>query len=411
MVTTNRVNAGGYNGIYHRIMHIFASDDIDRMTVTVRLVNVAIAAAAVLALLLLLDGRSRRLFAWGGIVLAMPPIPMLVASVNPESWALTGITTVMAALVGAYIADAKWRRWALVALSFLGAFLASVARPDTAAFTVVAAVAVGLLFITQIKKVWPVMVASLGIICVGVWGFLSSQENSAITSGMGTVVSNTQVRGLQLLVRNLVYFPTWLSAGWHTAYDVAMPDPTAYLLFACTAAMAAFALARSGMSLGKVISILLVGGVLVGAPMAVLQAEGSTLWAPGNGGVQVRYELPALIMLIFVVLVPLVGKSTRILSLRSTVLLWLAISLCSIVNLHVWIRRWVTGLDYSGVNLDLGVGWWRSWMPSPMATWMIGSVGFTVAAAAIVFVWWSPMGARRALAASYEDGQSQPDGN
>jgi hypothetical protein len=46
------------------------------------------------------------------------------------------------------------------------------------------------------------------------------------------------------------------------------------------------------------------------------------------------------------------------------------------LSLHTNIRRYVTGTDAGGFNLNKNVEWWWSNSPSPMITWALGSTAF-----------------------------------
>ena len=59
--------------------------------------------------------------------------------------------------------------------------------------------------------------------------------------------------------------------------------------------------------------------------------------------------------------------------------IFLAVSLAQSLSLHQSIRRYVTGTNVAGWNLNLGAQWWWTYGPSPMTIWLIGSVGFGVA--------------------------------
>jgi hypothetical protein len=42
-------------------------------------------------------------------------------------------------------------------------------------------------------------------------------------------------------------------------------------------------------------------------------------------------------------------------------------------------RRYITGSDVVDWNLNKNIEWWWSFMPTPMISWAIGSLGFAVA--------------------------------
>jgi len=54
-----------------------------------------------------------------------------------------------------------------------------------------------------------------------------------------------------------------------------------------------------------------------------------------------------------------------------------ALALANLVALQVNIRRYVTGADQQGLNLDAGAEWWWSGFPvGPTAMWVIGAIAY-----------------------------------
>jgi len=66
-------------------------------------------------------------------------------------------------------------------------------------------------------------------------------------------------------------------------------------------------------------------------------------------------------------------------SKSSLVTIFLTISLGQSLSLHQSIRRYITGTNVSGWNLNKGAQWWWTHGPSPLSIWMIGSVAFSTA--------------------------------
>jgi Predicted membrane protein (DUF2142) len=67
------------------------------------------------------------------------------------------------------------------------------------------------------------------------------------------------------------------------------------------------------------------------------------------------------------------------LSKSSLVTIFLTISVAQSLSLHQTIRRYITGTNISGWNLNKGAQWWWTHGPSPLSIWMIGSVAFSTA--------------------------------
>ena len=66
-------------------------------------------------------------------------------------------------------------------------------------------------------------------------------------------------------------------------------------------------------------------------------------------------------------------------SKSSLVTIFLTISVGQSLSLHQSIRRYITGTNVSGWNLNEDAQWWWTHGPSPLSIWIIGSVAFSVA--------------------------------
>jgi hypothetical protein len=61
-----------------------------------------------------------------------------------------------------------------------------------------------------------------------------------------------------------------------------------------------------------------------------------------------------------------------------------ALSAAHFVALHLNIRRYVTGVDQSGPNLDAGAEWWWQGPVGPNAVWLLGSLAYTLLIAILI---------------------------
>jgi hypothetical protein len=53
-----------------------------------------------------------------------------------------------------------------------------------------------------------------------------------------------------------------------------------------------------------------------------------------------------------------------------------ALTVVNFVALHMNIRRYVTGIDGAGPNLDSGAEWWWALPFGPTAVWLVGAVAY-----------------------------------
>ena len=398
IVETPRVNTGTYAGYYYNIMHVFASEDVDRLTVSVRVTNSLIAALLALSVLLFMNAAARRIYVWTVAITAVAGMAWLVGSAAPDSWSIVGVTTVWASITGVFLATVRWRRNGLLATAVIGALLASSARADAGVYVMIAAAAPciinwrALRDSHALRRMWYLPATVVAIFVIGAVGFVSARQASGmITGGCGVWCAPTPnpQGALHLFVSNVVYFFDWITNSWRGTWDVGQPQFPALILFAAGALVVGAALSRGGMTKAKALALALAAGVFIGAPILSLQL-GHSLLALGQGGLQQRYVFPALIILVGVALTPTANGVRRYLSPRFTVALWAVVVIAQAVFLHQWIRRCVTGLAIQGFNLTPGAQWWWASGPGPMAVWVIGTLGFAVASAAVVFVWWQP---------------------
>jgi hypothetical protein len=110
--------------------------------------------------------------------------------------------------------------------------------------------------------------------------------------------------------------------------------------------------------------------VLIVLPVYVLSVGGDKVGA----NLQPRYLLPLIVLFAFLLLTEPAGRSLNFTRVQTFAILG-ALVLANLVALQVNIRRYVTGADQQGMNLDAGSEWWWADFPlGPMAVWAIGAL-------------------------------------
>jgi hypothetical protein len=126
------------------------------------------------------------------------------------------------------------------------------------------------------------------------------------------------------------------------------------------------------------IAVLVTAAVLWALPVYVLQAGDDIV----GEQVQPRYLLPLIVLLGgLLVLVP-AGRPALSLARLPAYTVAAALAGVNLVALHMNIRRYVTGVDGAGPNLDAGSEWWWALPVGPSAVWIIGAMAY----AALVFL-------------------------
>ena len=369
--------AGGYPVVYYATMGLFAGNDIVASALWMRVLNILLFVGLATALYLLLPVHRRPALVWSWVLTTVPLGLFVLSSNNPSAWTMTGIGMGWIALLG-YFETTGRRRIALGALFALSALMAAGARSDGAIYIVLAVVAVGILTVEKSKRwmrsaILPAAVAALSIVF-----FRSSRSFESLTTGLPD--QNLPHDFLGLVVYNLFEGPSlWTGIfgdkwglGW---LDTSMPAVVWLGGVACFVGVGFVAAGR--MDWRKLAVVL--GGVLALwlLPTVILVAAGQTV----GSNMQPRYLLPLIVMFAGILLLSVRGRP--VLLTRMQVLLVAAtLSVTQLIALSLNIRRYVSGFDNLGLNLNSDIEWWWNTPISPMVVWLVGSAAF----AALLFL-------------------------
>jgi len=385
MTRSDDPDNGRYPGPYYRIMHVFASSsavEFDRMVLLVRTANVLIAALFFIGVAWLLPWSMRRLLVYTMIGLSVPLVIYMLTSVNPTAWGITGVMTVWFALTGLFATAGdpsvpRWRRRALAGMAVAAAALAASARTDCAAFCFVAVLAVGAFHLPQLnprrwrphRLTWAAMIA---VTIIGILGTFSGSQTSALGCGL-SCGSHTNLITRALLFYNIEHLPALFQGFWTVAlgwFDVPMLPITTSLV--TLIGFGLFYLGFRRMSVPKAVAA---GGVLLGLvvmSLYMLQIGGDKV----GTNMQPRYLAPLILMIAAIMLSRRRCDGARRLSSAQTWAAYVCLVVAHSFALHSLIQRYTMGVDEMTQNLNRVIEWWRPGLPSPMAVWLLGSLGF-----------------------------------
>ncbi|WP_309615823.1 DUF2142 domain-containing protein [Salinibacterium sp.] len=385
-VATQRGNfANEYPPIFYSTMHVFAGGDIQISALVMRLVSAAIFVALATSLAVLLPVSRRSTLLWGWLVTLVPLGMFLIPSNNPSGWAITGVGTAFLALLGWFETRGR-RRWALGALYLVGTLMAAGSRGDGAVYAVGATVTV-LILTSARTRPWALsaILPAVGIILAVALFSSAGQAGTGMTGITGSGVTNPDLPALGasqadplgragLAAYNLLMLPflwtgvwgTW-SLGW---FDTPLP---AIVPWAATAAFIVVAFAGVGrLNWRKAIAACGVLIVLIVLPVYVLTVGGDRV----GTDLQPRYLLPLIVLFTFVLLVDPAERFLNFSRVQNLAILG-ALTIANLIALQVNIRRYITGTDAQGFNLDSGGEWWWTAFPvGPNAVWVIGALAY-----------------------------------
>lgn len=368
---TDWFNYGLYPPVFYKAMSVFVGPDIWRSVLVMRMaaltgVLVLFGLAAWVSPLL----RDSHLIA---VAAGSLPLGMFVfASTNPSSWATAGVVAMWpAAHALATAPNWRTRSQALSVMALAAVFACS--RGDTAAMAAVVAGATLVMFATRPLR-WQSLLTSLPVMALLAAAFITSGQTDSLQSGL---TNESTATGTGLLWANILEVPTiWAGAfgvtfglGW---FDTPMPASTWFPAFGIAAFLTMFGLSRIGIRRGLV--LLAMVGMAITLPLLILQRSGSRV----GEDVQPRYLLPVVIATMCVALAPLDGRWR--LGRAQHVVLAVTATLGTAFAVHVQLRRYVTGLDEVGADLNSGAEWMPAFPLGPNGVWLLATV-----AAAVLF--------------------------
>ena len=375
---TERGNfAGSYPPVYYATLGVFASTDVSASTITMRLFNSALFIGIFTALFFLLGRGSRGPLIWSGIVGLVPLGMFIVPSVNPSSWAILVISSLWVALVGYFSATQRSRKIGLGGLAALLAIMGAGSRGDTAAFIAFAAVAAMILSFQNNKRWWKSAVLPLAVIVLGVYFFLSSGQSAGITGIDGTQEPVTHSLGETLRhaldeLQKLPFLIGGVSGLWGLGWlDTYLPVIVPGLMIVLFAGLCFWGMRVLNWKKSLVLG--LTGFAIAFMPMWVYVREFISV----GEGVQPRYILPLIIMFAGVAVFGVKQDSLGLNRGQAGVIV-VGVAIANSISLFYNLRRYLTGLDYQGLNLDSNIEWWWNIPISPMTVWAVGSLSFAL---------------------------------
>ena len=371
-----------YPPVFYAVMSPLVTHDLETSVLLMRALNSLVTVAMVGSLMLLLPRRHRVLAALPLVLTSVPLGLSLFASTNPSSWAVVSAATLWPALYASFETTGR-RFWALQVFAVVAAVLGAGSRGDACLFTVMAVGLVLLLRLPELRRRPLVLVTMAVCVLVSAFFFLHAGQSSTVTDGLGAQPAGIPWK--QLTVTNAQALPViWFgSLGYGLMGGTGWLDTTfpAVVGFATVAVWGGVLFASLGrVSLRKGTALGLVVGALVVYPLYVLGRSGLTVGA----GFQPRYVLPLLVILTGIGLLGVRGWDLRLGTVQSVVVVVL-LATAHVVALYTQIRRYVTGLDVSGLDLDAHREWWWGGPVSATAVWVVGSVAFAVLVAGIVW--------------------------
>ena len=363
-----------YPPIYYRTMNFFVGSSITLSIVLMRFFNILLLVGLATLLYELLPNTRRLSLLWGLAISLVPLGLFLASSNNPSAWAIISAGTLWISLIG-YFETSGARKAGLGAIAALSTVVGAGARSDSAVYAVVAVVVASLLTARLNRRWFVSALLPLALVVTASTFYFSTQQALVASSGLNGFDDPKHHLGtMELLIKNLLDVPSlWAGVfgSWKLGWlDTVMPAIVWVGSLSCFVVFVFAGLVS--LSIRKVLALLIVLSALWLAPTVVLVQSGTTV----GHGVQPRYLLPLIVMLAGVASFQ-VGKARLSLSTGQVVALVSTLSVANAIALHVNMRRYITGVNITGLDLNAGIKWWWDIPLSPMVVWVAGSLSFS----------------------------------
>jgi len=365
-----------YPPAFYWTMSWMASPDIPTSTILMRVFNGLFSILLMVVLLVALPKHFRRAPLLALVVTFVPLAIFLTSSTNPSGWSYIGLLVLFAAFSGFLTADDKMSKTTLGILAGFGFLIAVGSRADSTFFALFAIFLSWILVgFSDHRSKTNIVFTILPIITSVIFYFLGSTARSVI-SGSGLSLQGVD-RPAPNLFGNLIQLPelwagvfgTW-GLGW---LDTPMP---AIVWFSSVSIYTGLVfLSISAFSFKQSIAFTISLVALTAVPMYILTTSGLYV----GEQVQPRYLLPLLVFAVFTAVFRNKEQQGFQASKGQLFLAAGALTIAHAVALHTNLRRYTTGLDVSGANLDTLIEWW--WTDStisPNTVFIFGSIAFAL---------------------------------
>ena len=369
-----------YPPVFYWTMSWFASDDIAASTIAMRIANSVLAVIGFTLLIIALPHHLRRVPLVTLVMTSLPLGIFLIASTNPSSWAYFSMIIFFSSYLAFLNTEIRKDQYLLGLISLASLFLATGARPDASIYAVIA---IGVATMIQFsKKLLSLANISLsGVLLLVAAFFYSSVGTGPAIIGGALSLPDEESSSPSFFV-NLASLPNlWIGVfgtsglGW---LDTEMPA----IVWAVTLSIFTGLIFTSirWFSWRQAVAVSTVFLALIAIPLYILTVSGLSV----GQQVQPRYLLPLIGLLGAAALYRKSSTSGLELTRGQVWVIGGGLFIANTISLHLNARRYITGMDQQGVDLNENIEWWWSNFPlSPNIVTLSASIAFAIFLVAI----------------------------
>jgi len=367
---STRFDTGYYPVGFYRAMNLLTQvgHNLVSTVFTMRIVNGSLSVLLFAVAAFLFTHQNRRLMAYALLAVLAPTALYLIISINPSGWGISGVTLAWLGIHGFLTEKVGWRSRSLLVVGAIGALLAASARGDAGLAVSLAALAAVVLHWHRFRRDWRLLIAPVAVAAIGIIGFLTSGQVGSAAEGLaedgpGGYLLNNALELPAFLIDAIVGPLNWL--------DTPLPAISRIPVIMLVAAVAFVGMRQ--MDFPKALALLGLFFSLTALPLIILEISGTQLGLY----FQARYLTPIIPLIMLTALWnPHSGKVARF-SQPQLWVIWATLATGHAWALHTQILRFTHGLAIRWWNLNYAPEWWAFGV-SPMATWVLGALGFAL---------------------------------
>lgn len=384
--------AGGYPPVYYEFMHNFVSKDVIASVLAIRFINIVIFTIFALSLWLLAPVRLRAAQRFTWVICTVPLGLFIIASINPSSWAITGLGFSFLSLLALLIEKQNIARSLGLALIYvLASLMAAGARGDSAIYVCLASGLAAFVTFEGWHYRKKLLLLPLLVILLALYLFDYSGQSQVVSTGFGESAraSSRSINAISLLAENIMRLPnlfTGVFGSWPLGWlDTEIPQTVWFLGTAVFVSVVA--LSWQGLSKIQMIAHSATLAIISAIPLYILQTSGLVV----GEMLQPRYLLPLIV--VFASLSLISFNSTDLVGSRFwRLFVYVAVVASEASSLYLNLARYIQGGlggagSAQGFNLNIGPSWWWNTSIQPMTVFLVGSVSFAL----LIFILINPL--------------------
>ena len=381
--TKSQVNylSGSYPSGFYKVMNVFVGENILKSLLTIRIFNIFIFAIMSGLVYWISGTQTRKALVWSLLITPIPFTYSILGSANPSTWSITGLA-LSPAIVICLMNIRKYDIGSRVLISILTAitaFLVLESRNDVSVYLglVIPITLISLYSFKELYSKYRIQTLLFSLFSLLVIYREIATIRSFAVSGIGNENALGKLPDSQQenILANILEAPkTFLGTfgyfwglGWN---DLRMPQTVWLTGFAIFILFISAAISKAPRK--RILGTVLVFLLTLIFPITVAVRGNFRV----EGWLQPRYILPLIPVLIFIAAYRR-GEEKQFYVSNNWI--YAIAGLSTVVfaaSLHLYLRRYLTGIDYWNWNLNSKVEWWWLTWPSPMLVWLLATMSF-----------------------------------